>query len=103
MLARWWLSFADCDNPGVCIVAADSFDHAVDRAWKLGINPGGEILGYNMDMRSETAAEADTLPLEELFDQEFMIARGYEKMTQGEMDRIKEVVKDQDSDTQKSD
>lgn len=45
----WWMSFCDPDKPkgqqflGVCIVEAPSFMHAHQKAWVLGINPGGEI------------------------------------------------------------
>ncbi len=46
-----WLSFCDPKKPegsqflGVCVVEADSMPLAVTRAWGLGCNPGGEVLG----------------------------------------------------------
>lgn len=45
----WWMSFCDPEKPkgqqflGVCIVEAPGFIHAYQKAWALGINPGGEI------------------------------------------------------------
>ncbi len=51
----WWLSFVDPDRPegqrflGVSIVHADDQIHAVQRAWDLGCNPGGEILIAGVD------------------------------------------------------
>lgn len=46
----WWLSFADPDKKngflGVVIVEASCFGEAVDLAWDMGINPGGEVRGY---------------------------------------------------------
>lgn len=45
----WWLSFADTKKPkgeqflGVAIVRANGAAEAVRIAWKLGINPGGEV------------------------------------------------------------
>lgn len=47
-----WLSFCDPDKPkgeqflGVVIMWAPGLAHAIDRAWKLGINPGGQVLSY---------------------------------------------------------
>jgi hypothetical protein len=46
----WWLSFADPDRPegerflGVAIVEGDDAMDAMQTAWNLGCNPGGEIL-----------------------------------------------------------
>lgn len=59
----WWLSFVDpslSDPPkqqvpggggflGVCIVPAYGFMDAVDTAWRLGCNPGGEVKGVPTD------------------------------------------------------
>ena len=51
---RWfWLSFADPSRPrgsqflGVSIVKARTYFEATMRAHALGINPGGEVLGYD--------------------------------------------------------
>jgi len=49
--AYYWLSFADTEKPvgqrftGVIVTEALGFIHAVDKTHKMGINPGGEVLG----------------------------------------------------------
>jgi hypothetical protein len=53
--ALWWMSFCDPDKPkgqqflGVCIVGAPGFMHAHQKAWALGINPGGEIQAVQVE------------------------------------------------------
>jgi hypothetical protein len=48
----WGLSFADPNRPkgtqflGFAYVRADSFGDAVQATWRLGINPGGEVMGW---------------------------------------------------------
>jgi hypothetical protein len=48
-MTYYWLSFADPARHkgeqflGASIVAADDAKAAVERAWALGINPGGEV------------------------------------------------------------
>lgn len=51
-LPAWWLSFCDTDKPegeqfvGACIVEdAPDMVRAVERAWELGLNPGGQVAG----------------------------------------------------------
>lgn len=49
---RFWLSFADPqtgDNIGVNVVDAPDFMSAVHKSHELGINPGGEVLGSQID------------------------------------------------------
>ena len=47
--ARWYLSFATEDEfLGAVIVDADNVIDATIKAHTLGINPGGEVLGYNI-------------------------------------------------------
>jgi hypothetical protein len=47
----WWLSFADGDGfLGAALVAARDFVDAVDVTHRLGINPGGEVLGTEMPL-----------------------------------------------------
>jgi hypothetical protein len=60
MTDHWWLSFADPDKPkgqtflGVAIVPikTDNVEAAVDKAWELDCNPGGEVLGQEFDATS---------------------------------------------------
>ena len=53
--AQWWMSFCDPDKPkgqqflGVAIVEAPGFIHAHQKAWALGINPGGQIQASQVD------------------------------------------------------
>ena len=43
---RWWLSFAKPgESLGVCVVDADTFMGAVIKTHRMGINPGGEVVG----------------------------------------------------------
>ena len=52
MAKWWWLSFCDERRPrgdrflGVCIVQGDELADAIQEAWRLGCNPGGEVLGF---------------------------------------------------------
>ncbi len=48
----WWLSFCDADRPvgsqflGACMVRAEGIVLACAEAHRLGINPGGEVQGF---------------------------------------------------------
>lgn len=48
------MSFADPERPcgeqalGIAVVEADDGGEAVQRAWELDCNPGGEVLGYEL-------------------------------------------------------
>lgn len=45
----WWLSFADDDGfRGVALVDAEDFPSAHLRASILGLNPGGEVVGFEL-------------------------------------------------------
>lgn len=51
----WWLSFIDPHLPegerflGVAIVEAKDFDMALKKTWELGINPGGQVRGLELE------------------------------------------------------
>ncbi len=47
MKHTWWLSFCSPTEGflGACIVEADDLIDASRTAWKLGCNPGGEMMG----------------------------------------------------------
>jgi hypothetical protein len=51
MSQLFWLSFVHIDRAigdrcvGACVVEADDFVGAIEEAWRLGINPGGEVAG----------------------------------------------------------
>lgn len=50
----FWLSFCDPDKPegtqfvGACIIRGDNMIEAVQNAHRLGINPGGEVQGFEI-------------------------------------------------------
>lgn len=50
-LGWWWLSFADAGKPkgqqflGACVVRGTDMLGAIQNAWDMAINPGGEALG----------------------------------------------------------
>jgi hypothetical protein len=54
---HWWLSFCDPDRPRgekfkhAVIVEGRDIVEAADEAWRLGINPGGEVMGYELPHR----------------------------------------------------
>lgn len=56
----WWLSFA---NPGpkgflgVVIIKAPTFEKAIEKAWRLGINPGGQVKGLIVRLTQEQLRE----------------------------------------------
>lgn len=55
MCKRWWLSFCDPSRPagtqfrGVAIVDAPNLAFAIHEAWALGVNPGGEVLAWEVE------------------------------------------------------
>lgn len=52
---QWWMSFCDPEKPkgqqflGVVVVEAPGFMHAHQKAWELGVNPGGEIQAFRVE------------------------------------------------------
>lgn len=73
-----WMSFCDTDKPkgqqflGVVIMWSPGLAHAIDRSWKLGINPGGEVMSYVTDPSNIKAEHFNRL----LSKQE-LVAAGY--------------------------
>lgn len=53
-MAWFWLSFADPDRPkgtqflGACLVQGTSFMDAIQQAHMTGLNPGGEVQGFEV-------------------------------------------------------
>lgn len=46
---RWfWLSFAEGRFLGAAIVQAQGAMHAIEKAHRLGINPGGEVASWEL-------------------------------------------------------
>src|SRR5271170_3098546 len=62
----FWLSFAGDDQPArVAIIRAENMLAAVNRAWRVGCNPGGEVCGVPFNM-AEAPDEVKSLPLHTL-------------------------------------
>lgn len=61
----FWLSFCDTDKPegerflGGCLVQGADFGDAVHEAHRLGINPGGEVAGWEIEDGMETDPDFD--------------------------------------------
>jgi len=53
-MSWFWLSFRDPKKPsghsfsGACLIEAADFQAAIQRAWDLECNPGGEVLGIEV-------------------------------------------------------
>lgn len=71
----WWLSFAGFEegNKGMILVEAPTFVHAVARTWKLAINPGGEVMGFEI----APGGKDDIFPHETLISTETLKSHGY--------------------------
>lgn len=80
-LSYWWLSFADSERPegsqflGVCIVQAKGITSAIRLTHTLGINPGGEVAGFELpDMPESIDKVKDHTNL--LLSKEELVKRG---------------------------
>lgn len=80
MKTIWWLSFADGKCLGMCFIEAEDIIDAATKAWELGINPGGEVLGFDMGLTAETIEEAAKFEMNRLYSPEEMRAKGYSTM-----------------------
>jgi hypothetical protein len=78
----WWLSFCDGDRPegdrflGVAIVRAPDMNQAVQEAWRLDVNPGGEVAAVGF---SEEQARLHFPPdwTNRLISKDELLAAGY--------------------------
>jgi hypothetical protein len=64
----WWLSFVDrvedvAVHQGVAIVPAYDMGQAVEAAWATGCNPGGEVMGSQLDREDVERADVPTCVL----------------------------------------
>lgn len=61
----WWLSFADGDKPrgsqflGCAVVDGRTMADAMARAWRIGCNPGGEVLATPFPADAALGLESD--------------------------------------------
>lgn len=73
----YFLSFVNQEineNMGVCIVDAPNLDEAIRKAWKLGINPGGQVSFAKIE---KSEMEDNDLELDRLYSKQDMMDRGY--------------------------
>jgi hypothetical protein len=81
----WWLSFAgDGGNLGVAVVAARNFGSAIAEAYRLGINPGGEVMGFECPPDCD---EAKVLGVGRLISPEEMARAGYAAIRETEEEK----------------
>jgi hypothetical protein len=62
---RFYLSFVDGKFLGGCVVDGATEKEAITNAWRLGINPGGEVLSIRL-----TRKTVDCLPMNRLMSRE---------------------------------
>ena len=78
-----FLSFRDPEinkNLGACIIDdVDNVKDAVDKAWELDINPGGEVLGFLLT--EEDFAQED-MDANKFYTTEQLDQRGYKRISE---------------------
>lgn len=82
-LTWWWLSFVGKEDGfrGVVIVKGFSIESAIREAWRLEINPGGEVSAFPMpDEDGQTNPEVEALGTERLITLEDLRDKGYLKV-----------------------
>ncbi len=84
MMKWFWLSFAtDTEALGVAIVQGMDLEDATLRARALGINPGGEVMGYPIDENNPDTKADFEMGVNRLISPEELIRHGY--MRRGEI------------------
>jgi hypothetical protein len=77
-----FLSFVDRDkniNTGACIVEANDLMEAVDIAWQKGINPGGEVAGWQL---SKAQYESEPMEVNRLYTPDELFELQYKKVNE---------------------
>lgn len=72
-----FLSFRDPEinlNLGCVITQAQNFEEAIEKTHKLGINPGGEVMGYEI---IDPMPDLECMELDRLYSREEMLAMKY--------------------------
>lgn len=88
-----WLSFADDDGPrGVVLIEAEDVKDAAVKCWKLGINPGGQIMAVVIPPGDP---EAKVFPHNKLITITELKEHGYRKIKELPEDLQKRIEKDQ--------
>ena len=82
----YWNSFTDIIDGkerclGVAIVEGDSAQEAIRRCWKIGINPGGQVLSIGVSLDDERAIlEINKYGLDRLIPPEELLAGGARRL-----------------------
>lgn len=75
-MQRFWLSFVVAGTQaGVAVVDAENFLAAVVKTHQLGINPGGEVAGWEAPVNDET-----TTMLNKLTSRADLVRAGYKNL-----------------------
>lgn len=72
-----WLSFRNPDlnqNLGCVIIKATNLEDAVQKAWDLKVNPGGEVAGFPM---TEENVETEGLEIDRLYSKKELMEMKY--------------------------
>jgi hypothetical protein len=80
-LCWWYLSFADDEFLGACVVEGRGILSAVEQAHALGINPGGQVLAVKVHRDDE-----GRLPTNRLLSREEVARHGGGVVTVGELE-----------------
>jgi hypothetical protein len=73
-----WLSFVrDGKFAGVVITEAMDVADAASKCWRIGVNPGGEIMSFQIP---EDAAKERSYPRDTLLSEDFLKADGHKKI-----------------------
>lgn len=74
----WWLSFVDeGKHLGCTIVEAEGMVKACKAAHRLGVNPGGEVMGIEMPDTVTARAEVEALGMNRLIPAKELKEKGY--------------------------
>lgn len=64
-MSYWWMSFCDSERPkgdkflGALIVKADNHLEMIKRSWALHLNPGGEVMFFEIPSQYEQRIPRD--------------------------------------------
>ena len=73
-----WLSFVKDDKfAGVVVTEADGIAEATAKCWRNGVNPGGEVMCYEIP---EGATKERGYPRDTLLSEAFLKADGHKKI-----------------------
>ncbi len=92
-MKTYWISFANEQNLGCCIIDAESEEGAYTKANELGLNPGGEVLVLQIDTTTlDGLAEIGRWGKNRLISKEELINDGYKTLPDMDDDIINDVM-----------